>query len=223
MESGEQLLLLEYVPNKSLFDRLHTHYGQSLVPLSWHNRLSIALDIARALNYLHSLADPPVIHRDIKSSKILLVDDSHAKLTDFGFCKLGSDAQTARTPTTIKGSLGYVETNYHNTGLISPKCDVYSFGVLLLDLITGLKSLQGSTTLPEWTEAWRRSKDSEVLMGMLDPKLNGSDVNLEQLRVLVDVANSALVENPEGRPDMSMILYRISSCMDFQVQPELPV
>lgn len=60
-------------------------------------------------------------------------------------------------------------------------------------------------------------------MGMLDPKLNGSDVNLEQLRVLVDVANSALVENPEGRPDMSMILYRISSCMDFQVQPELPV
>lgn len=200
--------MLEYVPNKSLFDRLHTRYGQSLVPLSWQNRLSIALDIARALDYLHSIADPPIIHRDIKSSNILLVDDCHAKLADFGLCKLGHDVQTARTPTTIKGSLGYVDTNYLNTGLLSPKCDVYSFGVLLLELITGLKSLQGSMTLPEWTEGWRRSKDSKVLVGMLDPKLNG-DVNMEQLRVLVDIANSALVENSEARPDMSMILYKI--------------
>ncbi|KAI8547184.1 hypothetical protein RHMOL_Rhmol07G0175500 [Rhododendron molle] len=77
-------------------------------------------------------------------------------------------------------------------------------------------------TLPEWTEGWRGSKDSKVLVGMLDPKLNG-DVNMEQLRVLVDIDNSDLVENSEARPDMSMILHKISSCMDFQVQPELPV
>ncbi|KAF7139553.1 hypothetical protein RHSIM_Rhsim07G0140300 [Rhododendron simsii] len=158
LENGEQLLLLEYVPNKSLFDRLHTRYGQSLVPLLWQNRLSIALDIARALDYLQSIADPPIIHRDIKSSNILLVDDCHAKLADFGLCKLGHDAQTVQTPTTIKGSLGYVDTNYLNTGLLSPKCDVYSFEVLLFELITGLKSLQGSMTLPEWMEGWRRSK-----------------------------------------------------------------
>ncbi|KAL2489822.1 Protein kinase superfamily protein [Forsythia ovata] len=203
LEKGEQLLLLEYVPNKSLFDRMHTFQGQSSGILSW-------------------LADPAVIHRDIKSSNILLIDDNHAKLADFGLCKLGNDAQSAHTPTAVRGSLGYVDTNYLNTGIVSPKSDVYSYGVLLLELITGLRSVQGSFTLPEWTEDCRKSDNVEVLVGMLDPKLNG-DVNLEQLRVLIDIANLALLANSEARPDMTQIAYRIYSCMEIQPQPELPV
>ena len=201
---------------------MHTYQGQCSGILSWSNRLNIALDIARALDYLHCVADPPVIHRDIKSSNILLIDDDHAKLADFGLCKLGSDAQSAYTPTAIKGSLGYVDTYYLNTGIVSPKCDVYSFGVLLLELITGLKSVQGSTTLAEWTEDCRRTENLDDLMGLLDPKLRG-DVNQKQLRVLFDVANQALLQNFEARPDMAQIVYRISSCMEPQSQPELPV
>ncbi|PIN26283.1 Serine/threonine protein kinase [Handroanthus impetiginosus] len=222
LEKGEQLLLLEYVPNKSLFDRIHTRQGQAKVPLSWSSRLSIALDIAYALDYLHSVADPPVIHRDIKSANILLVDDNHAKLADFGLCKLGNDAQTAHTPIAIKGSLGYVDTNYLNTGIVSPKSDVYSFGVLVLELITGMRSLQGSFTLAEWTEEHRKSENLEGLFGMVDPKLEGN-VNLEQLRVLIDVVNLALLGDSEARPDMMQIAYRISTCMEMQVQAELPV
>ncbi|XP_059639416.1 probable receptor-like protein kinase At1g49730 [Cornus florida] len=222
LDKGEQLLLLEYVPNKSLFDRMHTRHGQSSGTLSWSSRLSIALDIARALDYLHSVADPAVIHRDVKSSNILLVNDNHAKLADFGLCKLGHDIQSAQTPTTIKGSLGYVDTCYLNTGLVSPKSDVYSFGVLLLELITGLKSVQGSTTLAEWTEECRKNKNVEVMVGMLDSKLKG-DVNVQQLHVLIDVANLALLENCHGRPDMNYIVDRISSCMEPDIQPELPV
>ncbi|CAN4076417.1 unnamed protein product [Withania somnifera] len=185
---GEQLLLLEYVPNKILFERTHTYHGQSSGTLSWSNRLNIALDVARALEYFHSVADPPVIHRDITSSNILLIDDDLPKLADFGLCKLGNDVISAMTPTKVKGSLGYVDTYYLNTGLVSPRSDVYSFGVLLLELITGLKSVQGSMTLAEWTEECRKNEDMEVLIGMLDPKLNGN-VDIEQLRVLVDVAN----------------------------------
>ncbi|KAI3468510.1 hypothetical protein Pfo_025173 [Paulownia fortunei] len=222
LEKGEQLLLLEYVPNKSLFDRMHTSQGQATGTLSWSNRLSIALDVAYALDYLHAVADPPVIHRDVKSSNILLINDDHAKLADFGLCKLGNDAQSANTPIAVKGSLGYVDTNYLNNGIVSPKSDVYSYGVLLLELITGLRSLQGSFTLAEWTEECRKSDNVEAVVGMLDPKLKG-DVNIEQLRVLVDVANLALLGNSEARPDMTQIAYRISNCMEIQPQPELPV
>ncbi|KAM3322612.1 putative receptor-like serine/threonine-protein kinase [Capsicum chacoense] len=222
LDKGEQLLLLEYVPNKSLFERMHTNHGQSSGTLSWSNRLNIALDVARAIDYLHSVADPPVIHRDIKSSNILLINDDHAKLADFGLCKLGNDVISASTPTKVKGSLGYVDTYYLNTGLVSPRSDVYSFGVLLLELITGLKSVQGSMTLAEWTEDCRKNENVEVLIGMLDPKLNGN-VDIEQLRVLVDVGNSALLENSEARPTMTQIVHKISSCMEPQSVPMLPV
>lgn len=200
---------------------MHTHEGQSSGILSWSNRLNIALDIARALDYLHSVADPPVIHRDVKSSNILLINDDQAKLADFGLCKLGSDPQTAGTPTSVKGSLGYVDIYYLNTGLVSQKCDVYSFGVLLLELITGLKSTQGSTTLAEWTEECRSTENLDDLVAMVDPKLNG-DVNFEQLRILMDLANQALLPNSEARPDMSHILCKLSSCMESQ-ELELPV
>nr|XP_017250574.1 PREDICTED: PTI1-like tyrosine-protein kinase 1 [Daucus carota subsp. sativus] len=222
-ETGEQLLLLEYVPNKSLYDRMHTQQGQCRGTLSWSNRVSIALDLARALDYLHNVADPPVIHRDIKSSNILLVNNNRAKLADFGLCKLGHDIQTAPlTPTTIKGSLGYVDTNYLNTGLLSPKSDVYSFGVILLELVTGLKSFLGSTTIAEWTEECRKNQNVDVLVGLLDPKLKG-DADLEQLKVLIELANLALLENAEARPDMKFIVSTLLDCTEDKLQPELPV
>ncbi|KAK6158570.1 hypothetical protein DH2020_005884 [Rehmannia glutinosa] len=202
LEKGEQLLLLEYVPNKSLFDRMHTSQGQSTGSLSWSSRLKDRLDIAYALDYLHSVADPPVIHRDIKSSNILLINDDHAKLADFGLCKLGNDGKESAHSNSRKG--------------------LTCFGVLLLELITGLRSLQGSFTLAEWTEEYRMSDSVEGLFGILDPKLK-SDVNVEQLRVLVDVANLALLGNSEARPDMTHIAYRISSCMEIGPQTELPV
>ncbi|CAL1373841.1 unnamed protein product [Linum trigynum] len=220
-EKGEQLLLLEYV-NKSLFDRMHTAAGQSGGGiLSWSNRVNIALDIARALDYLHSQADPAIIHRDVKSSNVLLIDNDHAKLADFGLCKLGCDMQAAdhrrRPSTPIKGSVGYVDANYLNTGLVSPKSDVYSFGVLLLELITGLKAVQGSFTLPEWTADARGALNAddggEALRKLLDPSLKGS-ADWEQVRAMVHVANLALLENYEARPEMCHVVDMIVSVFE---------
>lgn len=92
--------------------------------------------------------------------------------------------------------------------------------MLLLELITGLKSIQGSVTLAEWTEEWRKSDDVEVWANLLDPKLNGN-ANLEQLSVLIHVANFSLLENSEGRPEMGQIVGRILSCMEPQPNPHL--
>ncbi|KAK1274470.1 putative leucine-rich repeat receptor-like protein kinase [Acorus gramineus] len=216
MEEGEQLLLLEYAPKKSLFHRMHTHHGRrssNSTVLSWTSRIRIALDVARALDYLHSQADPPIIHCDVKSSNILLMDDDHAKLADFGFCKLGHD-QSIQSSSIVKGSMGYIDTNYLMTGALSSKSDVYSFGVLVLELVTGLRTVQeGSTMLAEWTMDERTSGDVAVLWKMLDPRLGGH-ADADQLMILMDIANLALLHDSAARPDMSYVVERLSSCLE---------
>ncbi|KAK3227561.1 hypothetical protein Dsin_007423 [Dipteronia sinensis] len=151
----------------------------------------------------------------------VLLRISHPNLVGLlGFClEKGHDHDRSnnglRKPLSIKGSFGYIDTSYLKTGLVSPKSDVYSFGVLIIELVTGLKSTQGSETLAEWTRDQRENNDTEIWVQMLDPKLNGN-ANLEQLKVLVDIANCALVENSEERPDMSNIVDRILNCMEPQ-------
>ncbi|XP_024031418.1 probable serine/threonine-protein kinase PBL21 [Morus notabilis] len=214
LDREEQLLVLEYVPKRSLFERMHTSEGQKAGILSWESRLSIGLDIAKALHYLHSQAHQPIIHRDVKSSNILLLDDNHAKLADFGLSKLHGPLK----PTTIKGSFGYIDTTYLNTGLVSPKSDVYSFGVVVLELITGLKSSQGPTTLAEWTHPWRMNHRNDIdLMAamLLDPKLHGK-AHFGQLRVLVELTNWALNDRWEARPDMGQIVDTLCTCVQMQ-------
>ncbi|KAG6633551.1 hypothetical protein CIPAW_12G055300 [Carya illinoinensis] len=245
-KAGEQLLLLEYVPNKSLFDKMHTYHGQLSGTLTCFPQSSFAVDIpctfariflarhrrialavlksksSQSLSLILDLLISPVTLVPVLTS-CQLVNNNHVKLADFGRCKLGYDTKLgSQTPTTVKGSFGYVDPHYLNTGLVSGKSDVYSFEVLLLELITNLKSTQGSVTHAGWTEDYRKINDIEVLTKMLDPKLNGN-ADLEQLRVLINIANLALLENSEGRPDMSYIVDRISSCMEYQLQPELPV
>ncbi|XP_071724472.1 calmodulin-binding receptor-like cytoplasmic kinase 2 [Rutidosis leptorrhynchoides] len=222
----EKLLVLEYVPNKSLFDKMHVPNNKSDI-LTWSNRVNIALDVARALDYLHSEADPPIIHRDVKSSNILLVDYDHAKLADFGLCKLGQENnhKTTTPSLSIKDSLGYIDVTYMKTGQLSTKSDVYSYGILLLELITGLKSMQGSISLAELTEDDRREEDVKILAeNLLDPKLK-KNVSLLQLKVLLDLANAALLENPECRSNMNRIVDAISSCIQPQsyIDHQLPL
>lgn len=114
------------------------------VPLSWNTRLKIAVGAARGLQYLHCAANPPVIYRDLKSSNILLDGDFNPKLSDFGLAKLGPVGDKTHVSTRVMGTYGYCAPEYAMSGKLTLKSDIYSFGVVLLELITGRKAIDCS-------------------------------------------------------------------------------
>lgn len=177
LEHGdERILLVEYVPNGTLRDHLDceffpcsiccsyilykivSHYEISFLDLGVHgnnldfaSRLDIAIDVAHAVTYLHMYTDHPIIHRDIKSSNILLTDNLRAKVADFGFARLAADAESGAThvSTQVKGTAGYLDPEYLSTYQLTEKSDVYSFGVLLVEIVTGRRPIEPKRELKE--------------------------------------------------------------------------
>jgi serine/threonine protein kinase len=117
---------------------------QDKEPLSWSSRMKIAVGAARGLEYLHCKADPPVIYRDLKSANILLDSDFSPKLSDFGLAKLGPVGDNTHVSTRVMGTYGYCAPEYAMSGKLTLKSDIYSFGVVLLELITGRRAIDAS-------------------------------------------------------------------------------
>lgn len=113
-------------------------------PLSWNTRIKIALGAAQGLEYLHCTANPPVIYRDLKSANILLDDDFNPKLSDFGLAKLGPVGDNTHVSTRVMGTYGYCAPEYAMSGKLTLKSDIYCFGVVLLELITGRKAIDST-------------------------------------------------------------------------------
>ncbi|KAF8749187.1 hypothetical protein HU200_012727 [Digitaria exilis] len=178
---GEQrLLVYEYMALGSLADHLllllpsSEHQSSSTRALSWETRMRVALGAARGLEYLHETANPPVIYRDLKSSNVLLDDAFCPKLSDFGLAKLGPVGD--RSPR-VMGTYGYCAPEYVRAGNLTVKTDVYSFGVLLLELVTGRRAVDSSRPLPEQLlVSWARPmlRDGKRYRELADPLLRGN-------------------------------------------------
>ncbi|XP_024970336.1 PTI1-like tyrosine-protein kinase At3g15890 [Cynara cardunculus var. scolymus] len=200
-EGQERLIVYDYMPNLSLLSHLHgQHSSESL--LDWPRRMTIATGSAEGIVYLHHHATPHIIHRDVKASNVLLDSDFKAQVADFGFAKLIPDGATHVT-TRVKGTLGYLAPEYAMLGKASESCDVYSFGILLLELASGKKPIEklNATTRRSITE-WALPLASERKFNEIaDPKLNGNYLE-EELKRVVLVGLVCAHNQPEKRPTM---------------------
>ena len=137
---------------------LFSNVEPTQMPLSWSTRMKIAVDAARGIEYLHCKVNPPVIYRDLKSSNILLDNDFNAKLSDFGLAKLGPVGENTHVSTRVMGTYGYCAPEYAESGKLTLKSDIYSFGVVLLELITGRMAIDhtkppGEQNLVKWVSS----------------------------------------------------------------------
>ncbi|CAM6082277.1 unnamed protein product [Calypogeia fissa] len=219
-DPDHQILIYSYMSEGTLRQHL---YGESQIgiQLDWKTRLDIALNSARGLEYLHHSCSPPIIHRDVKSSNILLTHKLLAKVADFGISKITTDDDRTRGVTTlIKGTHGYLDPEYFMEQRLTTKSDVYSFGIVLLELVTGRKpntaSFPGSTaiTLTEWV---RQSSREGNIHAIIDPQLGGS-YNLESVWKVVELALLSLDKQGVSRPDMPDVVRDLTKALEFQTQ-----
>ncbi|XP_010688349.2 leucine-rich repeat receptor protein kinase HPCA1 isoform X1 [Beta vulgaris subsp. vulgaris] len=210
-EQGEQMLVYEYMPNGSLRDSLS---GKSGIHLDWKRRLRIALGSARGLAYLHELANPPIIHRDVKSTNILLDENLTAKVADFGLCKLVSDSTKGHVSTQVKGTLGYLDPEYYLTQQLTEKSDVYSFGVVMLELVSAKQPITKGKYIVREVKMIMNKNDEELcgLKAMIDPIIKIIP-NLIGFRKFVELAMQCVEETASDRPTMSDVVKEIENIL----------
>ncbi|XP_044491399.1 protein NSP-INTERACTING KINASE 3 isoform X1 [Mangifera indica] len=203
---NERLLVYPYMPNGSVASRLRDHiHGQRA--LDWARRKRIALGTARGLVYLHEQCDPKIIHRDVKAANILLDEDFEAVVGDFGLAKL-LDHRDSHVTTAVRGTVGHIAPEYLSTGQSSEKTDVFGFGILLLELITGQTALDFGRAASQKGVMLDRVKKLHLegkLSQMVDKDVKGNFDRIE-LEEMVQVALLCTQFNPIYRPKMSEVL-----------------
>ncbi|XP_058097427.1 protein kinase STUNTED isoform X2 [Magnolia sinica] len=204
-EKNKLILVYDFLPKGSLEENLHGKKDH--VVLSWDERYKIAINVAEALDYLHSRSAQSVIHRDVKSSNILLADDFEPQLSDFGLATWASMSSSHITCRDVAGTFGYLAPEYFMYGKVNEKIDVYSFGVVLLELLSGRKPInneypKGQESLVMWAKPILQS---EKVMQLLDPSL-GDTYDNDQMEKMVMAASLCIRREPRFRPRMGLIL-----------------
>ncbi|CAA0810547.1 Protein kinase family protein with leucine-rich repeat domain [Striga hermonthica] len=215
-----KLLAYQYFENKSLDQWLHGNKRElasdggnnsSITNLDWPMRLNIAIGVAQGLCYMHHDCSPPVIHRDIKSSNILLDSEFNAKIADFGLAKLLNGHGDTETASAVAGTFGYIAPEYAYTSKVNTKSDVYSFGVVLLELTTGRKAVTRGehTNLAGW--ALQQFRDTGALFYALDAEIK-EPIYLDQIITVFRLGVVCTATSPSNRPSMRDCLHILHNC-----------
>ncbi|XP_043714865.1 uncharacterized protein LOC122663239 [Telopea speciosissima] len=209
LETEVPLLVYEFISNGTLFQ--HIHNENHVVSISWRNRLRIATETAGALGYLHSAHSIPILHRDVKSSNILLDDNYMAKVSDFGASRL-TPLDQAQATTLVQGTLGYLDPECFYTGRLIDKSDVYSFGIVLVELLTRKNPIrsEGSEECEGLAMHFVSSIKNNNLFQILDYQVV-NEGNREQLVAVAELARRCLKVKGEDRPTMKEVAMELES------------
>ncbi|KAL4199933.1 hypothetical protein AMTRI_Chr03g147230 [Amborella trichopoda] len=204
VQAEQPLMVYEYVPNGTLYDHLQSKDAESF--LRWSSRLSIALQTAEALAYLHSSAHTPIYHRDVKSTNILLDEKLNAKVADFGLSRL-AEPGLSHVSTCVQGTLGYLDPEYYRNYKLTDKSDVYSFGVVLLELLTSQKAIDFTREQEEVNLAlWVAEKaEKGAIMEVVDHRLLGEGATqglAQSIKMFAALALACVQEKNTKRPNM---------------------
>ncbi|KAJ0759778.1 putative protein kinase RLK-Pelle-CrRLK1L-1 family [Helianthus annuus] len=212
----EMILVYEYIPNGTLDDHLHKLHS----PLTWIQRLNICIGAGRGLHYLHTSTgiESGVIHRDVKSSNILLHENWAAKISDFGLSKISPMSQPSTyVNTLVKGTFGYLDPNYYATGKLTKKSDVYAFGVVLLEVLCRKRAVDRSLDEEQWgLVTWFQDSIKEGnLKHIIDLDIRG-EISPKCLKEFIKIIQRCLHHDLKQRPTMAEVLFSLESVLALQ-------
>ncbi|XAR51906.1 Non-specific serine/threonine protein kinase [Bertholletia excelsa] len=220
-ESDEKILVYEYMEHGTFADHLYKNHGKddaNTCQLSWEQRLRICVGAARGLDYLHTGTQNGVIHRDVKTTNILLDKNWEAKISDFGLCRTGTSPFDTHISTNhVKGTIGYLDPEYFRSWRITKKSDVFSFGVVLLEALCGRQAVDLSLeeeqhSLYMWAQQCIKE---EKLDQIIDPRLR-DQISSGCLKVIAEVAQRCLQNGSKGRPTMAEVIVSLEGALASQ-------
>ncbi|XP_065019120.1 proline-rich receptor-like protein kinase PERK8 isoform X1 [Musa acuminata AAA Group] len=218
VSENQRLLVYDYVPNRTLYYHLH---GKGMPIMEWTVRVKVAVGAARGIAYLHEDCHPRIIHRDIKSSNILLDYSFEAQVSDFGLARMAVDAN-AHVTTCVMGTFGYLAPEYATSGKLTSNSDVYSFGVVLLELITGRKPVDtsqpvGDESLVEWARPLLiQALENRDFGDLPDPRLDGN-YNKDEMFRMIEIAAACTRHSSTMRPRMGQVVRALESLADLDI------